>query len=79
MTEAIIWGVIWLILTFGLAWLIYALLAFGGIALASVTEKIWIAPIFVVIGAIAALSWFIFGAVQVVQQIISVVGFATGG
>lgn len=79
MTEAIIWGVIWLILTFGLAWLIYALVAFGGVALAAATEKIWIAPIFFALAVLGAIAWFIFGAVQTVHQIVSIVGFATGG
>ncbi|MEW1990775.1 hypothetical protein [Microbacterium sp. NPDC078849] len=79
MTEAIVWGVVWLILTFGIAWLIYAVFALGGIGLASAAEKLWIAPIGVAIGVIGAIAWFIFGAVQVVLQIISVVRFATGG
>jgi hypothetical protein len=79
MTEAIVWGVIWLILTFGIAWLIYALCALGGVGLASATEKLWIAPIGIVIGVLGAIAWFIFGAVQVVLQIISIVSFATGG
>ncbi|MFJ4173345.1 hypothetical protein [Microbacterium sp. NPDC089696] len=79
MTEAIVWGVIWLIVTFGLTWLIYALFALGLGALAIATEKLWIAPLGAVVGFLAAAAWFVFGAVQVVLQIISIVQIATGG
>lgn len=77
MTEAIVWGVIWLILTFGVAWLIYALLAVGGVALAGAANKLWVAPIGVVLGFVGAIAWFIFGAVHTVLQIISIVQLAT--
>ncbi|RBO73476.1 hypothetical protein [Microbacterium sp. H6] len=79
MTEAIVWGVIWLILTFGGAWLIYALFALGGVGLAAATDKLWIAPILVGIGIIGAIAWFVFGAVHTVLQIIDVIRLATGG
>lgn len=77
MTEAIVWGVIWLVLTFGVAWLIYALLALGGVALAGATNRLWIAPIVVVLGFVGAVAWFIFGAVHTVLQIISIVQLVT--
>lgn len=79
MTEAIVWGVIWLIATFGVAWLIYAVLAIGGGALAVGTDAIWIAPVGFGLGAIGAVAWFIFGATQTVLQIISIIQLAIAG
>src|SRR5690606_32593757 len=79
MTEAIVWGLVWLILTFGITWLIYVLVGLVGVALAAATETIWIAPLAALVGWLTALMWFIFGAVRTVQQIISIVELAAAG
>lgn len=79
MTEAIVWGVLWLAFAFLGAWGIFAVGGFGGVALAAVTDKVWIAPIGAVVGWLGAIAWFLFSAVQVILQIISVVQIASAG
>lgn len=77
MTEAIVWGVLWLAFAFIGAWTVFAIAAFGGVGLAAATDKIWVAPVLSVIGWLGAAAWFVFSIVQVVLQIISVVQIAT--
>lgn len=79
LTEAIVWGVLWFLFAFGGAWAIYAIAAFGGVGIAAATNKVWPAPVLIVLGWVAAIAWFIFAAVQVVLQIISVVQLASAG
>jgi hypothetical protein len=79
MTEAIVWGVLWLAFAFLGAWVIFAIAAFGGVALAAATERIWVAPLLSVLGWLGAAAWFVFAAVQVVLQIISIVQIAAAG
>lgn len=79
MTEAIVWGVLWLVFTPLGAWAAFAIGAFGGVALAAATDKVWIAPVLAVIGWLGAIAWGIFGVVHIVLQVIDVVQLAVSG
>lgn len=79
MTEAIVWGVLWLVFTPLGAWIAFAIGAFGGVALATLTDRIWIAPVLAVVGWLGASAWAIFGVVHVVLQVIDVFQLAVAG
>lgn len=77
MTEAIVWLVLWAVFMFGGAWLIAALCMLSGVAVSAASEKVWPAPTLTGIGYLLAASWFIFGAVQVISQVIAVIHHAS--
>ena len=77
MDAAIIWLVVWVVLAFAGAWLIVALLGLGGVGIAAATDWVWLAPVMMFLGYALAVVWFIFAAVQVVLQVVSVVQYAT--
>lgn len=77
MTAAIVWLILWI--AFGVvgAWVLIALCGILGVVAAGSTDRIWAAPLGVVIGWLLGAAWFVFAAVQVVLQIISVAQLAT--
>lgn len=77
MTEAIIWLVVWVILTGAGAWAAVALGTLIGVGIAAALDSMWPAPVFAFIGWLGGIAWFIFGAVQVVLQIVDVVQWVT--
>jgi len=77
LTEAIIWLVVWVVLMFGVAWAIGAVLGLGFAAIVAASEQFWIAPVGVLVTWLAVVGWVIFAAVQVILQVISVVQLAT--
>ncbi|MBQ9917428.1 MAG: hypothetical protein IJO71_09560 [Microbacterium sp.] len=78
MSDAILWLVLWIILTFGGAWAIYAVLGLVSFLAADVFDKLWVGALGVVLTIVAALAWFIFAAVHAIEQIVSVVQIASG-
>ncbi|KUF06860.1 hypothetical protein [Leucobacter sp. G161] len=73
MTEAVIWLVVWVILTGAGMWVAVALGTLLGAGIAAALDSVWPVPAFVFIGWLGAIAWLVFGAVHVVLQIIDVV------
>lgn len=78
MNDAILWLVLWAILTLAGTWAIYAVLGLLSLAAAAFFEKVWIAPLGGAIAFVLAAFWFVFAAVRTIQQIVSVVQIASG-
>lgn len=73
MTEAIVWLVLWVAFAFVGAWAVYALFVLVGGLVGAAVSKPWPIAVFVFLGWLLAASWFVFAAIQVVLQVVSVV------
>lgn len=77
MTAAVIWLVVWIILAVVGSRLVLIGVGGGGAFVAAATDRLWLAGASLIAAWILAMGWFIFAAIQVILQVVSIIELLT--
>lgn len=73
MTAAVIWLVVWIVLAVVGTRLVLIGVGGAGTLIAATTDRLWLAGASLIAAWILAMGWFIFAAIQVILQVVSII------